>query len=141
MKFIKEITSRGLLIPMVAAQLAKFKAGDRVEYRPLDHVIVVLKKRMTAPELLTAVEQLQSVAPELLTAVEQLQSVATERLLHLDRVCGPCEECPDGCLCGESEDSPLQHLPTDLLLTFAEAGTCLGELEEHLITEDIVYGK
>lgn len=127
MKFIKEITSRGLLIPMVAAQLAKFKAGDRVEYRPLDHVIVVLKKRMTAPELLTA--------------VEQLQSVATELLLHLDRVCGPCEECPDGCLCGESEDSPLQHLPTDLLLTFAEAGTCLGELEEHLITEDIVYGK
>lgn len=127
MKFIKEITSRGLLIPMVAARLAKFKAGDRVEYRPLDNVVVVLKKRMTAPELLTA--------------VEQLNGVATELLLHLDRVCGPCEECADGCLCGESEDSPLQHLPTDLLLTFAEAGTCLGELEEHLITEDIVYGK
>ena len=127
MKFIKEITPRGLLLPMVAARLAKFKAGDRVEYRPLDHVIVVLKKRMTAPELLTA--------------VEQLNGVATELLLHLDRVCGPCEECVDGCLCGESEDSPLQHLPTDLLLTFAEAGTCLGELEEHLIMEDIVYGK
>lgn len=127
MQFIKEITSRGLLLPMIAARLAKFKAGDRVEYRPLDNVIVVLKKQMTAPELLTA--------------VEQLNVVATELLLHLDRVCGPCEECPDGCLCGESEDSPLQHLPTDLLLTFAEAGTCLGELEEHLITEDIVYGK
>lgn len=127
MQFIKEITSRGLLLPMIAARLAKFKAGDRVEYRPLDHVIVVLKKQMTAPELLTA--------------VEQLNGVATELLLHLDRVCGPCEECVDGCLCGESEDSPLQHLPTDLLLTFAEAGTCLGELEEHLITEDIVYGK
>ena len=127
MKFIKEITPRGLLLPMVAARLAKFKAGDRVEYRPLDHVIVVLKKRMTAPELLTA--------------VEQLNGVATELLLHLDRVCGPCEECEDGCLCGETEDSPLQHLPTDLLLTFAEAGTCLGELEEHLITEDIVYGR
>ena len=127
MQFIKEITSRGLLLPMIAARLAKFKAGDRVEYRPLDHVIVVLKKRMTAPELLTA--------------VEQLNGVATELLLHLDRVCGPCEECKGGCLCGESEDSPLQHLPTDLLLTFAEAGTCLGELEEHLITEDIVYGR
>ena len=126
MKFIKEITPRGLLLPMVAARLAKFKAGDRVEYRPLDHVIVVLKKQMTAPELLTA--------------VEQLNGVATELLLHLDRVCGPCEECEDGCLCGETEDSPLQHLPTDLLLTFAEAGTCLGELEEHLIAEDIVYG-
>ena len=127
MQFIKEITSRGLLIPMIAARLAKFKAGDRVEYRPLDNVIVVLKKQMTAPELLTA--------------VEQLNVVATELLLHLDRVCGPCEECADGCLCGESEDSPLQHLPTDLLLTFAEAGTCLGELEEHLIMEDIVYGR
>ena len=127
MKFIKEITSRGLLLPLVAARLAKFKAGDKVEYRPLKGTMVVLKKRMTALELLTA--------------VEQLNGVATELLLHLDRVCGPCEECVDGCLCGESEDSPLQHLPTDLLLTFAEAGTCLGELEEHLIMEDIVYGK
>ena len=127
MKFIKEITSRGLLLPLVAARLAKFKAGDKVEYRPLKGTMVVLKKRMTAPELLTA--------------VEQLNGVATELLLHLDRVCGPCEECKGGCLCGESEDSPLQHLPTDLLLTFAEAGTCLGELEEHLITEDIVYGR
>lgn len=127
MKFIKEITSRGLLIPMVAAQLAKFKAGDKVEYRPLKGTMVVLKKRMTAPELLTS--------------VEQLQSVATELLFHLHQVCGPCEECEGSCLCGESEDSPLQHLPTDLLLTFAEAGTCLGELEEHLITEDIVYGR
>ena len=127
MKFIKEITSRGLLLPLVAARLAKFKAGDKVEYRPLKGTMVVLKKRMTAPELLTA--------------VEQLNGVATELLLHLDRVCGPCEECKGGCLCGESEDSPLQHLPTDLLLTFAEAGTCLGELEEHLIMEDIVYGR
>lgn len=127
MKFIKEITSRGLLLPLVAARLAKFKAGDKVEYRPLKGTMVVLKKRMTAPELLTAVEQLQGVASEL--------------LFHLHQVCGPCEGCADGCLCGESEDSPLQHLPTDLLLTFAEAGTCLGELEEHLITEDIVYGR
>ncbi|WP_251319208.1 hypothetical protein [Flintibacter muris] len=127
MKFIKEITSRGLLLPLVAARLAKFKAGDKVEYRPLKGTMVVLKKRMTALELLTAVEQLQGVASEL--------------LFHLHQVCGPCEECEDGCLCGETEDSPLQHLPTDLLLTFAEAGTCLGELEEYLITEDIVYGK
>lgn len=127
MKFIKEITSRGLLLPMIAARLAKFKAGDKVEYRPLKGTMVVLKKRMTALELLTAVEQLQGVASEL--------------LFHLHQVCGPCEECEDGCLCGETEDSPLQHLPTDLLLTFAEAGTCLGELEEHLITEDIVYGR
>lgn len=127
MKFIKGITSKGLLLPMVAAQLAGFKAGDKVEYHPRKGTMVVLKKQMTAPELLNA--------------VEQLNGVATELLLHLDRVCGPCEECADGCFCGESEDSPLQHLPTDLLLTFAEAGTCLGELEEHMILEDIVYGK
>ena len=127
MKFIKEITSRGLLLPMIAARLAGFKAGDKVEYLPLKGTLVVLKKQMTAPELLNT--------------VEQLNGAATELLFHLHRVCGPCEECADGCLCGESEDSLLQHLPTDLLLTFAEAGTCLGELEEHLIMEDIVYGK
>ena len=35
----------------------------------------------------------------------------------------------------------LRDLPAELLATFAEAGTCLGKLEEHMIAEDIVYGK
>lgn len=126
MRCTADLHRMSLRIPGVALKISGFEGQTQAEYRPLDNVIVVLKKRMTAPELLTA--------------VEQLNGVATELLLHLDKVCGPCEECVDGCLCGESEDSPLQHLPTDLLLTFAEAGTCLGELEEHLIMEDIVYG-
>ena len=127
MRCIADLHRMSLHVPSVALKISGFEGQTQAEYRPLDNVIVVLKKQMTAPELLSAVEQLQGVASEL--------------LFHLHQVCGPCEECPDGCLCGESEDSPLQHLPTDLLLTFAEAGTCLGELEEHLIMEDIVYGK
>ena len=127
MRCIADLHRMSLHSPGGALKISGFEGQTQAEYRPLDNVIVVLKKQMTAPELLTA--------------VEQLNGVATELLLHLDRVCGPCEECPDGCPCGESEDSPLQHLPAELFLTFAEAGTCLSELEDHLITEDIVYGR
>lgn len=125
MRCTADLRRMSLHIPSAALKISGFEGQTQAEYRPLDNVIVVLKKHMTAPELLTAAEQLQGVAEGL--------------LFHLHQVCGPCEECEDGCFCGESEDSPLQHLPTDLLLTFAVAGTCLGELEEHLITEDIVY--
>ena len=31
MKFIKEITPKGLLLPVTAARLAGFNAGDKVE--------------------------------------------------------------------------------------------------------------
>lgn len=35
----------------------------------------------------------------------------------------------------------LRDISAGLLATFTEAGTCLGRLEEHMMMEDIVYGK
>lgn len=60
MKFIKEITPKGLLLPVTAARLAGFNAGDKVEYHTLDGAMLVLKGRMSAPELLAVVHQLTS---------------------------------------------------------------------------------
>ena len=34
----------------------------------------------------------------------------------------------------------LRDVPSELLDIFVEAGICLGELEEHMILEDTVYG-
>ena len=34
----------------------------------------------------------------------------------------------------------LRDVPLELLDIFGDAGSCLGELEEHMILEDIVYG-
>ena len=77
MKFIKEITPKGLLLPVTAARLAGFNAGDKVEYHTLDGAMLVLKGRMSAPELLAVVQQLTSTSAQLLH--------------HLSEVCGPCE--------------------------------------------------
>ncbi len=167
MKFIKEITPKGLLLPVTAARLAGFNAGDKVEYHTLDGAMLVLKGRMSAPELLAVVQQLTSTSAQLLH--------------YLSEVCGPCEDCdkdscpyndfeeeavqvneylreaagiPDGAkLCAEVDEEAhtitvlaaehrydLRDLPADLLETFMAVGACLGRLEEHLIAEDTVYG-
>ena len=167
MKFTKESTSRGLLLPAAAMRLAGLDAGDKVEYHTLNGALVVLKGRMTAPELLAVVHQLTSMSAQLLH--------------HLSQVCGQCEDCdkdscpyndfeeeavqvneylreaagiPDGAkLCAEVDEEAhtitvlaaehrydLRSLPADLLETFMAVGTCLGKLEEHLIAEDTVYG-
>ena len=167
MKFIKEITPKGLLLPVTAMRLAGFEAGGAVEYHALKDAVVVLKGRMTAPELLSVVHQLTSMSAQLLH--------------HLSEVCGPCEDCdkdscpyndfeeeivqvneylreaagiPDGAkLCAEVDEEAhtitvlaaehrydLRDLPADLLETFMAVGTCLSRLEEHLIAEDTVYG-
>ncbi len=167
MKFIKEITPKGLLLPVTAARLAGLNAGEKVEYHTMKGAMVVLKGRMTAPELLDAAHQLSSLSAQLLYC--------------LSEVCGPCEDCdkdscpyndfeeeavqvneylreaagiPDGAkLCAEVDEEShtitvqaaehrydLRDLPANLLETFMVVGTCLGKLEEHLITEDTVYG-
>lgn len=126
MRCTADLNNGTLQIPGAALKVSGFEEQTQAEYRPLDHVIVVLKKQMTASELLDIIQQLSETAANL--------------MCHLNRVCGPCEGCEGGCPCGSSEDSPLLHIPADLLVTFAESGICLGELEEHLILEDIVYG-
>ncbi len=167
MKFIKEVTPKGLLLPVTAARLAGFGTGEKVEYHTLEGAMVVLKGKMTAPELLAVVHQFMSMSAQLLH--------------HLSQVCGYCEECdkdscpyedfeeevvrvneylreaagiPDGAkLCAEIDEEShtitvmaaehrydLRDIPPDMLDTFTAAGTCLGELEKHMIMEDIVYG-
>lgn len=81
MKFVKEVTPKGLLLPVTATRLARFGVGERVEYHSLENAMVVLKGQMTAMELLTAAQSLQNLAVELCT--------------HLAEVCGSCGGCED----------------------------------------------
>ena len=62
MRFIKEITPKGLLLPVTAARLAGFEANEKAEYHTLKGAMVVLKGQMTAMELLTAARSLQELA-------------------------------------------------------------------------------
>ena len=170
MRFIKEVTPKGLQLPVSAARLAGFEAGEKVEYHTMKGTLVVLKKQMTAMELLTAAQSLQALVMELHT--------------HLAKVCGQCDGCEeigmDGCpllacddagitlpeylreeagipegakLCAavdEEEhtvaifaagyDHDLRDIPPETLEMFIAANVCLGELEERLIVGDTVYG-
>ena len=169
MKFIKEITPKGLLLPVTAARLAGFEANEKAEYHTLKGAMVVLKGQMTAMELLRAIDSIQDAALEL--------------TLHVVNACGPCEDCsgsggeecpadpsrtmtviPDEVrkevhipedvkLCAWPGDKPgtvtvgqadyrydLTDVPAWELEILASHGVCLGSLEEMLMAEDVVYG-
>ena len=97
MKFIKEVTPKGLLLPVTAARLAGFSAGEKAEYHTLNGAMLVLKGRMTAPELLAVVHQLTSASAQLLH--------------HLSQVCGYCEDCDkDSCPYNDFEEETVSPM-------------------------------
>ncbi len=169
MKVTKNISPKGLRLPISAARLAGMETGEKVEYHTGDNAIVVLKGRMTAMELLRAAQSLQDLAADLHT--------------HLAKVCGYCdgcgtsgEYCPvagifetdvtlpddlrreagipeDAKLCASvnqkdhtveifaaDHDYDLRDVPEETLDMFSAAGVCLAELEERLVLDNIVYG-
>ena len=167
MKFNQQINNGALLIPSGVSKLSGFEAGEKVEIHALDSAVVVLKKQMTAMELIQA--------------MDALYQLATELTAHLALACGSCDDCGDDCpfddledgmlelpdylrreacipdgakLCAYADDEEntvtigvagydhdLRDVPPNLLEMLAEAGICLGELEEYLMTEKILYGE
>lgn len=167
MKFPKHTTPKGAFIPAAALKISHIPCGEAAEMHTLDNVLVLMKGRMSAPELLTVVRQLSGLAEGL--------------IVHLAGICGPCSDCGENCpgddldsediglpeylrkeagipdgakLCAEIDREAgtvtisasghrydLRDVPEGLLNTFMEAGACLGALEKHMILEDIVYGR
>lgn len=166
MKFTKAGSIKGVFVTAGTLKVSGI-CDERLELHTLDNAVLLLKGRMTAPELLAAAHALADMSSGLLG--------------HLSEVCGPCNECnKDSCPCNLQNNQPvrledflrqeagipegvklcaevdqethsvtiseagyrydLRDIPAELLTTFAEAGTCLGQLEEHMITEDTVYG-
>lgn len=166
MKFLKDVSSKGMQIPFAALKLCGFEREEKAELHASEGALVVLKQRMTAMELICAAQQLQELSVALTT--------------HLARVCGPCDGCDGGCpfedwkdggldlpadlraeagipqdakLCAyvdEDEgtvtiaeadyDYDLRDVPPEIMEMLTSAQVCIGELEERLILEDIVYG-
>lgn len=164
-KFIKNTTKKKLVIPNVVMELSEFEKGAPVEICALPDAVVVLKREMTAMELIRAVDGLQHLTVELNR--------------HLAKVCGPCEDCGEDGECpalpertrtavpeSVREDAgipagaklcawpgegtvtvaqadyryDLTDVPEWELSTLAMLGVCLGELEERLMSEAVVYG-
>ena len=167
--FTKETTKKKLVIPNTVLEVSGLEKGEPVEIQALDDAVVILRKEMTAMELVRAIDSLQSAVLDL--------------TLYLVDVCGPCEdcngsggeECPadpsrtatiipeevrkDACipagakLCAWPGDVPgtvmvrqadyrydLTDVPAWVLEILTSHGVCLGRLEDLIISEDPVYG-
>ena len=167
MKFIKEMTGKGIQIPAAALKLCGFEGGKQVELHAEPETLVALKANMTAMELIRAAQQLQELSASLTT--------------HLAKVCGPCDGCSgnvcpfqglldnpitlpedlreeagiprEAKLCtyvDEEEnaviitaaeyDHDLTDVPAMILEMFSAANVCIGELDDLITDGDIVYG-
>ena len=167
MKFLKDVTGKGLQLPLASMKLCGFEDGEKAEFHTSESVLVVLKQRMTAMELIRAARQLHELSVELTT--------------HLAKVCGPCDGCGGDCPFGDWKDGgidlpadlraeagipqdaklcayvdedegtvtiaeadfdyDLRDVPPEIMEMLTSAKVCIGELEERLILEDIVYGR
>lgn len=166
MKFVKEVTRETLTVPAAALKLCGLETGDKAELHALPSAAIILKRKMTAMEVIQVMDALHQLTVEL--------------SVHLARACGPCDRCEGECpfedlrednialpdylreeagipedakLCAyvdEEEntvtiaeagyDHDLRDVPPYLLEMLAASGICIGELEERLILEDTVYG-
>ena len=166
MKFEKQMSNGRVKIPASIFKVSGFGKEGAVELHGLEDAVVVLKKEMTAKELLQAAESLHQLSVDL--------------LVHLAKVCGFCDgcdgECPFGAfeydditlpddlreeagipagaklcayvdeeentvtICEAGYDHDLRDVPPNLVELFANIGVCLGELEERLMVGDTVYG-
>ena len=167
--FTKETTKKKLVIPNTVLEVSGLEKGEPVEIQALDDAVVILRKEMTAMELVRAIDSLQSAVLDL--------------TLYLVDVCGPCEDCngsgggecpadpsrtatiipeevrkdvciPAGAkLCAWPGDVPgtvmvrqadyrydLTDVPAWVLEVLTSHGVCLGKLEDLIISEDPVYG-
>ena len=164
--FTKGTTKKKLVIPNLIMEQSGFEKGETVEIHALTDAVVILKKEMTAMELVHAIEHIQQLSINL--------------SVYLAQVCGPCSDCAEDCDIdlehpGSGVDLPewgrqevgipkdaklcawpkgdgvvcveeanyrydLSDVPPQLLEVLAASGACLNELEELLMTEEVIYG-
>ncbi len=165
MKFVKGTTKKKLVIPNTVMELSGFERGAMVELHALTDTVVVLKKRMTAMEIVNAIDALQRLTVDLFG--------------ELAETCGACEDCGGGeCPAwaraatevpeevrqeagipagvklqawpGETEGTvtvaqadyrfDLTDVPEWVYSTLEALGACLGNLEELLMSEEPIHG-
>ena len=83
-KFTNWTSGKGFRIPTAALELAKIMEGEKLDFHVADDVIVTLKHRMTAMEMINSIHALNELSNKL--------------VMELAEVCGTCDEC------GEDDD-------------------------------------
>lgn len=169
LRFNNEVTSKGINIPHVTAELSNMENDSYVDSLVTEGAVLVLRQKMTAMELINVSQFLREISSEL--------------ILNLAMACGPCRprngcenHCPFDdldneditlprylreeagipenaklCACVDEENGTviisaaehkydLSDVPEFLIDVTLNSGICFGSLEEHLIKGDTVYG-
>ena len=169
MKTILEEYPNEVRISAAELERANLAEWARLELHLLDQTAVVIPGQMTVMELLRTVEALQSLASDLLAALcaacEQCNNCEMDE--PCDQMKGEVhsevsvpgyllEELglePDTKLAYEADPESgaihiveadyrfdLTDIPAPFLDTLRECGVCMGDLEDKLVQEDVVYG-
>lgn len=158
-----------LSIPSVALGLAGFSGEEQLELHFEKDALAVLKKKLTARDMIGAITGLQEIAADLVkqlvlatdkTAVAE-QSNGCEKKCDYAKTCDlsipPCilaeanipfnrpllAYVEDGAIVikGEEEDSLEEEIPDELLQSLVKAGVNVGGLSLLLESGRVVYGE
>lgn len=166
MKLLKEVTTKGVQIPFAALKLCGFESGEKAELHTSEDTLVMLKQRMTAMELIRAAQQLQALSVELTTHLAKVcgpcdgcdgccpfedwkdggidlpDYLREEAGISEDaKLCAYVDKEKGTVTIAEADyDYDLRDVPPEIMEMFASAHVCIGELEERLILENVVYG-
>ena len=155
MKFEPFVNEKSIVIPKTALKLSSMDDAEKLEFRISKNAIVLLKRPMTAKELIEAADSLHQLSVHLAVCLAQS--------------CGPCTGCETDCPLPPNASEDDEHdcpdnaavdtkrntviiknvkyqneidiVPMYMLEMFDAAGICLGELNEHIVKGDYVYGK
>lgn len=164
-KFVKEYTGANLSIPSAALKVSHFEK-EKVELHALEDVVVVTKGQMTAMEMIHVMESLNQLSSELAVQLamacgpcggcggdgcpyedDEGYDIDLPDYLKEEagipknaKLCATVEAEGAVTIMEAGYDHDLRDVPPRLLAVIQASGICLGELEERLITEEIVYG-
>lgn len=71
-KFTNWTNGKGFRIPAAALELAKIMEGEKLDFHVADDVIVTLKHRMTAMEMINSIHALNELSNKLVRELEEV---------------------------------------------------------------------
>lgn len=165
MKFEKKVNAEGAFIPRSALELCDFKGNVELELHTLPGAAILTRQHMTAAEIIETVDALTTLSTSLINHLIQScgrcdgcgeDGCPYDEDDHIDLPTYLREEAGiplDEKLCAQVDADThsitvqsagyhhdLRDVPEGLLAILRDCGVCLGELEEKLMTDAIVYG-
>lgn len=165
MKFEKKANVKGAFVPRSALRLCDFAENEELELHTQTGAAVLTCQYMTAMELVTTINALT----ELTTYFINRLSEACGRCEACDEEGCPCDDAeyinlpdylrreacipPDAKLCADVDEAThsvtihtadfehdLSDVPKGLLDILRKNNVCLGELEDRLMSDEVIYG-